>query len=275
MLPISGAAPRAYIGVPIRTGGRALGVLSVLRETDLPQFDEEEMALLTSVADQIGVIVESTRLRQRAEQAAVIEERGRLARDLHDSVTQSLYSLTLLAETGRRSAETGDLQSVANYLDRLGDVAQQSLKEMRLLLYELRPPALEQEGLVIALQQRLDAVEGRAGVETRLLAEEEIELAATVEEALYRIALEALNNALKHAGARSVTVQVRADGEHAELEIIDNGRGFDLNTVSDTGGMGLVTMRERAERLGGALTIISAPGEGTRVKVSIGTRGSL
>lgn len=129
---------------------------------------------------------------------------------------------------------------------------------------------LEQEGLVRALQQRLDAVEGRAAVEARLLVEEEGRLTAPVEEALYLIALEALNNALKHAAATSVTVRIRAAGERAELEVSDNGRGFDPQAVRDTGGMGLVTMRERAEGLGGALTILSAPGEGTRVKVSVG-----
>jgi signal transduction histidine kinase len=178
--------------------------------------------------------------------------------------------VTLLAETGRRSAKAGDLESVASYLGRLGEIAQQALKEMRLLIYELRPPALEQIGLVGALQQRLDAVEGRAGVEARLLVEEEGQLAAPVEEALYRIVLEALNNALKHAAATSVTVWIRLDGERTELEVADNGRGFDPAAVSDKGGLGLVTMRERAERLGGTLMITSAPGEGTRVKASVG-----
>jgi signal transduction histidine kinase len=261
--------PRTYVGVPMRASGQVLGVLSVLRETTQPQFSEEELTLLTSLADQVGAVVESHRLRQVAEQAAIMEERQRLARDLHDSVTQSLYSLTLLAETGRRSAIAGDLESVVGYLERLGEVAQQSLKEMRLLVYELRPLALEREGLVGALQQRLDTVEGRAGVETRLLVEEEIELAAPVEEALYRIALEALNNALKHAAATSVTVRIQADDDCIKSEIIDNGQGFDPQAISDMGGMGLVTMRERAEQLGGTLTVLSAPGEGTTIKVKV------
>jgi len=267
--PLSGP----YAGVPMRVRGHTLGVLAVLRWGEEREFNDQEVALLSSIADQVGVVVDSAWLRERAEQAAVLEERQRLARDLHDSVTQSLYSVTLMAETGRRSAEGEDLETVSRYLGRLGDVAQQALKEMRLLIYELRPPVLEREGLVGALQQRLEAVEGRAGVEARLLVEGEVELPALVEGALYRIALEALNNALKHASATAVTVRISPDGEAISLEVADNGRGFDPAATRGGGGMGLTTMRERAERLGGTMTILSAPGEGTRVKVSIGTGG--
>ena len=272
MVVTSGIVPRTFAGVPMRAGGRALGVLSVLREMEQPEFSEEEIALLASIADRVGGLVESARLRQLAEQAAVMDERRRLARDLHDSVTQSLYSVTLLAETGRRSARAGDLEEVVDYLGRLGRVAQQALKEMRLLIYELRPLALERDGLAGAVQQRLDAVEGRAGMETRLLVEKDGQLAAPVEEALYRIAVEALNNTLKHAEARLVEVRICVGDDHAELEVVDDGCGFDPQMVGDTGGMGLVTMRERAERVGGTLTILSAPGEGTRVTVVVSSR---
>ncbi len=271
-LSVEGTAPpRRYIGVPMQASGQVVGVLAVLRETTQPSFGEEEVALLTSIADQVGAVVESTQLRERAEQAAVMEERQRLARDLHDSVTQSLYSVTLLAETGRRSVQAGNVENVAGYLARLGEVAQQALKEMRLLIYELRPPKLEREGLAGALQERLDAVEGRTGIEARLLVEAEVELPAAVEEAFYRIALEALNNVLKHAAATFVTVRICPDGERAELEIVDDGQGFDLNTVSDMGGMGLITMQERAEQLGGELTILSVPEEGTSIRVTVET----
>jgi signal transduction histidine kinase len=211
-------------------------------------------------------------LYQQAEQLAVMEERSRLARELHDSVTQSLYSLTLFAEVGRRAAEAGEPERVIDYLNRLGQVTQQALKEMRLLLYELRASTLEAEGLVGALQQRLDAVEKRAGIEGRLVIEEMVELPALVEEGLYRIAQEALNNALKHAAATLVTVRISANGERAELEVVDNGISFDPTNISNTGGMGLTNMRERAEQLGGTLTIYSKPGQGTRVKVNVPTR---
>jgi signal transduction histidine kinase len=195
-----------------------------------------------------------------------VKERERLARELHDSVTQSLYSVTLLSEAGRQLAEAGDLVRIGGYLERLGEISQQALREMRLLVYELRPLVLRREGLAGALQQRLDAVEKRAGVDARLLVEGEGELPSPVEEALYRIAQEALNNALKHASANNVTVYVRSRDGLVELEVVDDGVGFDLSAVEERGGLGLTSMRERAEKIGGKLDIISAPGKGTRVR---------
>ena len=178
-------------------------------------------------------------------------------------------------------AGAGDLERTRHYLARLGKISQQALKEMRLLVYELRPLALREVGLVGALQQRLDAVERRAGVEARLVVdgddrqgEGELELPPAVEEELYRIAEEALNNALKHAEPASIVVTLRAEGEPSgqlvELEVLDDGRGFEPDAVGEAGGLGLVSMAQRAEKIGGRLTIHSAPGEGTRVRVSVG-----
>lgn len=263
-------ASYAYLGVPMRAGGRVLGVLSISSEKE-QQFNAEEVALLASVADQVGVAVENARLRQQAERAAVIEERERLSRELHDSITQSLYSLTLFAEAGENLVEAGDLEAAKHNLARMGETAQQSLKEMRLLVYELRPLDLEREGLIGALHQRLSAVEGRVNIKARLVAEELIELPASVEEELYRIAQEALNNALKHAAASSVTAYLRREGEQIVLEVVDDGAGFDPTVVSNSGGMGLANMQKRAEKLGGSLTIFSTLGAGTRVKVNIQT----
>jgi PAS domain S-box-containing protein len=262
-------APRKYVGTPIRVNGRPVGILTIVRETILPEFSDEEIAALESISDRLGAIVENARLRNLTEQAAVIEERQRLARDLHDSVTQALYSLTLIAETGRRATADGELEAVEGYLARLGEVSLQALKEMRLLIYELRPPALEEEGLIGALQQRLDAVEGRAGVEARLLVDHDGQLPLRVEEALYRIGLEALNNALKHSQATSVTVHLGINDEQVVLEVVDNGQGFNLTDASDSGGMGLVSMRERAAAVGGELVVESVPGGKTTVYVAV------
>jgi PAS domain S-box-containing protein len=259
---------RAYAGVPMRIEGRTIGVLGALSEVE-QEFNIEDVALLASIADHLATAVENDRLRQRAERAAVLEERERLARELHDSVTQSLYSLTLLAEAGREQTQAGALEQAARYQLRVSEIAQHALKEMRLLVHELRPPLLEKEGLVGALRQRLEAVEGRAGVKTRLLVDELANLPAAVEEGLYRIALEALNNALKHAAASSVNVCVRTQDGRIELEVTDDGIGFDPDVMDDRGGMGLSSMRERAEKLGAALTIQSAPGKGTQVLIRI------
>ena len=257
--------PFAYVGVPMRSRSRVVGVVSVVGETG-QQFSAEEVALLASIADHVAVAVENARLRQQAERAAVLEERERLARELHDSVTQLLYSLGLYAETGQRLATAGHVKEVSDYLKRIGDTAQQALKEMRVLIYGLRPPLLEREGLVRALQVRLDGVERRSGVDAGLVVEGKVELPAEAEAELYHIAQEALNNALRHAAAGTVTVRIRADRHAIELEVVDDGVGFD---TGEAGGLGLIGMAERAERLGGTLEVISAVGEGTRVKVAI------
>ena len=259
---------RTYLGVPIRAKEQALGVLSILSRQE-QQFDAGEIALLTSIADQLGIAVENSRLQKEAQQAAVIRERTRLARELHDSVTQSLYSLTLFAEAGRELAESEELHTLEHNFARIGETALQALKEMRLLVYELRPLALEQGGLVDALHQRLNAVEGRVNVKARLIADDLIQLPARVEEGLYRIAQEALNNTLKHAGATMVTVYLRRQDDGVELEVVDNGAGFEPETAGELGGLGLVSLRERAKHLGGALTISSKPGEGTQIKVKV------
>jgi signal transduction histidine kinase len=260
-----------YAGVPIRAKGQVLGALSVIRDRGRP-FTADDASLLAATGDQLGVAVAHARLLAEVQNKAALEERQRLAHDLHDSVTQSLYSLTLLAEAARRMVGTDQRHHVAEYVTRLGEAAQQALIEMRLLLYELRPLALQREGLVGAVQQRLDAVEKRAGVDTHLLVEGTLDLPAPVEGELYHIIQEALNNAMKHAAARSVTVRIRAEGAHVEVTVTDNGRGFDPHGVCDTGGLGLLSMRARVQRLGGALTIRSQPGQGTTVTVRVDSR---
>lgn len=261
----------SHIGIPLSAGGQVLGILEVAWREPPADFQENH-DLLLAVGQQIGVALENARLRLRVREAAVMEERARLARDLHDSVTQQLYSLTLLAEGWRRLARSGRLDSEDDPLTELGDIAQQALKEMRLMVHELRPPDLEEEGLLGALHQRLGAVEKRAGVEARLVAEDLVELPPDVEQGLYRIALEALNNSLKHASATSVTVRIRARDGWAELEVEDRGLGFDIKTIESLRGLGLASMVERAEKLGGALIIDSDMGHGTRVLARVPCR---
>lgn len=226
---------------------------------------------------EVGAMIDITDrvVLSEAQAQATLEERQRLARELHDSVTQSLYSLTLLAEASRRTAQHGDVSKVVDNIARLGETAQQALKEMRLLVYELRPLALEQAGLAEALQHRLDAVEKRAGVEAQFRVSLNVELPSNIENSLYRIAQEALNNSLKHAEATTISVSLKAQDGLVELEIVDNGKGFAPETIQDHGGLGMVSMRERVESIHGEYSIISKPGDGTRVWVSAPlTRGN-
>ncbi len=206
---------------------------------------------------------------QMLQHRAVQEERNRLARELHDSVTQSLYSLSLLIEAWQRKLRAGRPVPVEEYLSQFAEITRLSLKEMRLLVYELRPPVLEKEGLIGALRQRLDAVEKRAGVEARLIAEDLVDFPDTIEEELYWIAQEALNNALKHANASQVEIRISAMEGKARLEICDNGQGFDFEGSKGSGGMGLKNMADRADRIGGHLEIVSALGRGTTVTIEV------
>lgn len=258
------ALPVGYIGVPMRAKGRIYGVISVLVDPDT-RLSQDDIALLTSIADQIGIAVENARLYEQSKQLAVSEDRRRLARDLHDSVTQSLYSLTLFAEAGQRLLRTGDLERVDKYLERLNKTAQDALREMRLLLYELRPLAFESGKLVDTLQQRLDAVERRSGMSAHLITQSLPPLSTKVQDGLYHIILEALNNTLKHSRSSVVTVALSERDSGIELTVSDNGVGFTYQTDQISGGMGLSNMRERAEELGGTFSIDSSPNNGTRV----------
>jgi signal transduction histidine kinase len=228
---------------------------------------QKRQAELEQEVDQRVQVEEA--LRKSEMDKAVAAERNRLARELHDSVTQSLYSLTLLAAAGQRMIQAGDLRQIAGNQARLGEIAQQALQEMRLLVYELRPLALESEGLIGALEQRLETVERRAGIQARVLMEGEVELTPNLEEELYGIAQEALNNALKHAGASQVVLSVRATEESVALEVTDDGQGFDMADIQEAGGLGLISLQERADKIGGQLTIHSTPGAGTKVGVSV------
>lgn len=202
------------------------------------------------------------------EHLAVLEERHRLARDLHDSVTQALYSINLYAEALARQLAGGDTVAAGEHARELGHAAREALCEMRVLVYELRPPELESRGLIATLQDRLEAVEERSGIETEFLAEGGTGLAPELEEGLYRIAQEALNNALKHARPTRIVVCLHEKDDMVVLEVRDNGLGFDP-AAGEQGGLGLKGMAERAVRMGGGLTVDSICGGGTLVRVEV------
>ncbi|MEJ2266973.1 MAG: sensor histidine kinase [Anaerolineales bacterium] len=205
----------------------------------------------------------------QAEELAVAKERNRLARDLHDSVAQTLYGLTLQSEAALRQLTSGHLNKTADYLGEIRQSAQQTLQEARLLIFELRPPILEKDGLAAALKARLEDVEGRSGLKTHVNLDEVGRLPSSIETGLYRIAQESLNNILKHAQASQVTLNLVLNQTRVTLEIIDDGTGFDPKMAHGQGGMGLEGMQARAEQIGGNFWMQSAPDEGTRVKVEV------
>ncbi|HZW02681.1 MAG TPA: histidine kinase [Anaerolineaceae bacterium] len=249
---------------PLLARGEAVGFLGLTRQLG-DAFMLDEIALLTTIAQQIAIAVQGNQLRQLA---TLHKERERIARDLHDSVTQSLYGLVLLVENGQAQLAASRSAAAAHTLQRMEETTRQALKEMRLLIHQLRPPILAEIGLVGALHQRLSAVEGRNNIQTRLLADEGLAFAEPVESAFYGIAQEALNNSLKHARASTVRVVLRQETGQQILEIMDNGCGFCPESAASR-GLGLTGMRERAAQVDGQLEVISAPGEGTTIRVRI------
>ena len=263
-------AVQQIINVPLFAKSRLVGAFNLGTRHER-SVTPEEMSLLASIGQQVAVAVENARLYDQAEQSAAIAERHRLSRELHDSVTQSLYSVTMYAEAAARLLDTGDMLTAAEHLRELRDTAQEALREMRLLIFELRPPALAKIGLAAALQVRLDSVEMRGGVQTELQVEGEQDskrLPRTAEEELYHIAQEALNNILKHANAKHVCVHLRFSETETFLAIRDDGVGFAL-TAAGNGGLGLPSLKERAEKIEASLKIESKPGTGTEIIVVV------
>jgi signal transduction histidine kinase len=204
----------------------------------------------------------------QAEELATAKERNRLARELHDSVAQTLYGLTLQAEAASRKLNQGQTDEVGNYLREIRESAQQTLQETRLLIFELRPPILEQEGLASALRARLESVESRSGLKTQIDLQELGRFPSGIESGLYGISNEVLNNILKHSHASEVTVSLAKQPGKIVLAISDNGVGFDLASAEHHGGLGLRGMRERAEQIGGDLQVKSGK-NGTQVSVEV------
>jgi signal transduction histidine kinase len=257
----------SMLSVPLKVDVQTIGVLNIL---DKPgELTQEDMRILDLFADQAAIIIEHVRLQHQAEQFAVLEERQRLARELHDSVTQALYSVTLYADAGLLAFSRKRWEALERNLLEVRTMAREAMYDMRLLVFELRPLMLEQEGLVSALRSRLAAVEARTGLKTEVLVEGERRLQIGTEELIYRIAQEGLNNVVKHAKATTVQIQLKYDENTVRLEMIDNGLGFDPENARQSGGLGLQGIQERVQQSSGRLKIESAPGKGTRLTITI------
>lgn len=240
-----------------------LGCMCLARSDDVP-FTQDEIIRLKTISNQVATLIDSDRRRQFA---IAVSERQRLMRDLHDSVSQKLYGLVALTEAAQAALEAGSEIAPAQVLARIGENARQAVREMRLFLYEMQPVDLE-EGLVSVLHHRLAAVEGRADIKARLLVDENIVLQKDREIALYFISQEALNNILRHAHAKNVSITLKQTRQNVILHVKDDGRGFDMKTI-DEGGVGLRSMRERTLNMGGKFRISSRSGKGTQISIVI------
>lgn len=224
-----------------------------------------DASLRLMAAEFAAVFAESTR--RTIEHVAALEERQRLGRDLHDSVSQSLYGLGMCAEAAARLLEAGRTAAAAARLRDVRDSASEALREMRFLIFELRPSILQDEGLVAALAARIAGVEQRVGVRATISGADVGRMPPAVEEALYGVAREALNNSLRHAHATRLEIRARREPGAVVLEVSDNGIGFDADVGRASGGLGLAGMRERVQRIGASVTVSSHPGSGTTVLV--------
>jgi PAS domain S-box-containing protein len=228
---------------------------------------DDEKVFLKAISDQAAVALENARLFSEARGKAALEERQRLARELHDSVSQALYGIALGAKTARQLLEQNP-QLVADPLDYVLSLSEAGLAEMRALIFELRPESLETEGLVAALEKQAAALRARHEIEVEASLCDEPEASLEAKETVYRIAQEALHNTVKHARASSVKIAMRCTPEGLTLDISDDGVGFDPGG-DFPGHLGLRSMRERAARLGGTLEVESAPAKGARIRARI------
>jgi signal transduction histidine kinase len=256
----------SWVGVPLIARDSSIGMLS-LAHRQANYFTGARVDLLMTFAHQAAIAIENARLYEQVRELAALEERQKLARELHDSVSQALYGIVLGARTARTLLER-DPGSLDEPLEYIASLAEAGLAEMRALIFELRPESLRVEGLVAALKKKIEALQARHQlvVEASLCPEPDVSLA--VKEALYRVAQEALHNITKHAGASRVEVYLEKRPRYLALSIRDDGVGFDP-IKEYPGHLGLRSMRERVEMIEGEFTIESAPGKGTSVQAKI------
>jgi signal transduction histidine kinase len=255
----------SFMHVPITIGGEIFGVFNV--DYVRPKaFGREEQRLFVALAQRAALAIQNAQLYHQAQQSAALQERQRLARDLHDAVTQTLFSSSLIAEVLPRLWARNQEEGLRR-LTELRQLTRGALAEMRTLLVELRPAALMEADLGELLHQLAEAITGRTRVPVQVTVEGESTLPVDVKVALYRIAQEALNNVAKHAEASEVTVAIKLEPGSVELRIQDDGIGFDTS-VSAPDRLGMGIMQERAEAIGAKLEVTSQPGVGTKVSVS-------
>ena len=255
---------RSYVVVSIVTGGRAIGSF-LAGFSHLHRFNPSEMRAYQALAERGSVAIQNAELYARSQQAASLEERQRLARELHDSVSQALYGIALGARTARTLLDRDPAQAVEP-VDYVLSLAEAGLAEMRALIFELRPESLEIEGLVAALDKQVSATAARHRIEVTADLGEEPQLSLPEKEIFYRVGQEALHNVVKHARAARASVRLVHEAGATVLEVGDDGGGFDAQQAFP-GHLGLVSMKERAASIGATLQVASSPGQGTLVRL--------
>src|SRR4051794_11663997 len=254
---------RSFLGVPIVARGCIIGALYLTEKADGTTFSAADQRLIELLAAHAAIAIENARLHERSRELSIIEERNRLARELHDSVTQRLFGVALAAESAQTLLER-DRGKAAEELQRVSELARGAMEELRAVVFELRPGSLEAEGLATVLRKHVEVLRRVYGQAITLKVHDVPRLKPDVATQTLRIAQEALGNALRHSGATCITVSLCG----STLTVADNGCGFDPDGPEVRGQrLGLTSMRERATEMGGTLTITSTLGEGTTVEL--------
>jgi signal transduction histidine kinase len=260
---------RSFLGVPIVSRNGVIGAFYLTEKEGAADFAEADQRLIELLAAHAAIAIENARLYEQSRELSIAEERNRLARELHDSVTQKLFGLVLSAEAAATLLDRDSAEARAE-LERLQELAREAMDELRTLVFELRPPAVETEGLATALRKHVDVLRRAYRREIGLELIGSPSGAPRVERDVLRIAQEALQNALRHAAAEHVELRLDARNGRLAMSVTDDGVGFDPSAPElRSRRLGLTSMEERAEAIGGTLSIESTPGAGTIVRLEV------
>ncbi|MEV6674517.1 GAF domain-containing sensor histidine kinase [Streptomyces sp. NPDC051162] len=263
-----------FIGMPVADGEEILGALFLANKkcpkpADGCAFTVEDEELLGVLAQHAAIALTNARLYERSRELTIAGERARLAHELHDAVAQKLFSLRLTAQAATALVDR-DPARAKDELHEVARLAAEAADELRAAVVELRPAGLDEDGLVATLRTQIQVLDRAHTARVTFASHGVRALPAAQEEALLRVAQEALHNALRHSGAEHVDVTLTRVGQGTGLCVTDDGRGFEPDTVRRAGRhLGLVSMRDRAAGVGGGLTVTSAPGKGTAIEMEV------
>jgi signal transduction histidine kinase len=262
---------RSFLGVPIVSRGQIIGAFYLTDKLDAIAFDEGEQGLIEMLAAHAAVAIENARLYERSRELSVVEERTRVARELHDSVTQNLFGVVLAAEAAATLLDRDTAEARAQ-LQRVQDLARAGMEELRSLIFELRPAALADEGLAATLRKHVGVLRHVHHQDIALQVAGTTSPGGAADGDVFRVAQEAVHNALRHAHADHIRVGLDARDGRLILTVDDDGVGFDpVAAAVRSKRLGLTSMEERARGMGGTLTIASSAGSGTRVRLEVPT----
>ncbi|WP_097870274.1 GAF domain-containing sensor histidine kinase [Streptomyces sp. rh34] len=263
-----------FLGLPITDGDEIIGALFLANKL-CPKpgggcgFTAEDEELLSILAQHAAIALTNARLYERSRELTIAEERSRLAHELHDAVSQKLFSLRLTAQAAAALVDR-DPARAKDELQQVAALAAEAVDELRAAVVELRPAALDEDGLIATLRTQIQVLDRAHAAEVAFESRGVRALPAAQEEALLRVAQEALHNALRHSGAEHVSVTLARRGTDTVLRVTDDGSGFDPTAVRRAGRhLGLVSMRHRANSVGGRLTVASEPGKGATIKMEV------